>query len=175
MESGVIPAMRAAGIDRAAVRLWSAHYTGLPHICGPSSCGQMSIEADGCQWSNRAFGRDLDESLLLADFFGTPPAPKPAPDPVAAWQEVLMNKLPTLQEGNADKAGEVFWVHRLQALTRLYGEITGTADAASQEINGTFDASTAAAVRAVQVHAHIAADSVAGQQTWSVLITGSAS
>ena len=75
MDSGVIPAMKAAGIDRAAVRLWSAHYTGEAHICGPASCGALSIDADGCQWTDRAWGRDLDESLLVADFFGTP---KPA-------------------------------------------------------------------------------------------------
>lgn len=41
-----------------------------------ASCGAVSIAVDGCQWTDRSFGRDLDESLLLADFFGTA---KPAP------------------------------------------------------------------------------------------------
>ena len=64
MEADVVPVMMAAGIDRGSVRLWSAHYTGTPHICGPSSCRAMSIEADGTQWTNRAEGRNLDKSLL---------------------------------------------------------------------------------------------------------------
>ena len=44
----------------------------------------------------------------------------------------MLNKLPTLSEGAEDTAGHVFYVHRAQALTRCYGEITGLADAASQ-------------------------------------------
>lgn len=78
MQASVVPVIEAAGIIRSAVRLWSAHYTGKPHICGPASCGAMSIEADGTQWTDTALGRDLDESLLLGGFFGTP-APAPAP------------------------------------------------------------------------------------------------
>jgi Aspartyl protease len=74
MQSKVIPALQAAGIPRAAVRLWTAHYAGK-HICGPLTCGELSADADGTQWTDQAFGRDLDQSLLVADFFGTP---KPA-------------------------------------------------------------------------------------------------
>ena len=52
MEQDVLPALNAAGIGRSSVRLWSAHYTGTPHICGPSTCGLMSIDADGCQYTD---------------------------------------------------------------------------------------------------------------------------
>jgi peptidoglycan hydrolase-like protein with peptidoglycan-binding domain len=178
MQADVVPVIQAAGIPRAAVRLWSAHYTGTPHICGPATCRAMSISADGTQWTNAAFGRDLDESLLAADFFAAPaPAPvppKPAPDPLPAWQEALMNKLPVLAEGAEDKAGQVFWVHRAQALTQAYGQFTDTAAAACQMVTGTFDAATVSAVKAVQEHARITADGICGKDTWSVLITGSA-
>ena len=75
MESSVVAVILAAGIARTSVRLWSAHYTLEPHICGPASCREMSIEADGTQWTDRAMGRSLDESLLVADFFGTTPPP----------------------------------------------------------------------------------------------------
>lgn len=85
-----------------------------------------------------------------------------------------MNALPTLTEGARDEAGHVFYVHRLSALVKTYGEITGLPDVAGQGIGGTFDAGLAANVRAVQAHAGITQDSVVGKNTWSVLITGSA-
>jgi len=186
MESDVVPVMMAAGIGRNAVRLWSAHYTGVPHICGPSSCGLMSIEADGTQWTNRAGGRDLDESLLVAGFFDAapapapkPPPPRPAPapvsDPVPVWQEAILNKLPVLAEGAQDEAGHVFYVHRLQALAAVYSQITGVAEPAALTADGVFGPATAEAVRAVQAHAGIAVDGTVGPATWSVLVTGSAS
>lgn len=80
MDSGIVPLVRAGHIARPLVRLWSAHYAGL-HICAPSTCGAVSIDTDGTQWTSAAFARDLDESALLADFFGEP-APRPAPKPV---------------------------------------------------------------------------------------------
>ena len=127
MEADVVPVLRASGIDRAAVRLWSAHYTGSPHICGPRSCRATSIDMDGTQWTNAALGRNLDESLLAADFFAAPAPPKPAPAPappsVPAWQEAMMNKLPVLAEGAADHAGAVCFVQRMQALVAAYGEV----------------------------------------------------
>lgn len=85
-----------------------------------------------------------------------------------------MNKLPVLSEGAADETGHVFFVHRLTALVKAYGEITGMAEVAGQAIGGTFDAPTAANVRAVQAHAGIAADSVVGPHTWGILLVGSA-
>ena len=166
MEADVVPVLRAAGIDRGVVRLWSAHYTGIPHICSSTTCGATSIPMDGTQWTNRAEGRNLDESLLAADFFAAPAPPKPAPAPappsVPAWQEAMMNKLPTLAEGAADHAGAVCFVQRLQALTKVYGEFTGMTEVACQETTGTFDATTAANVRAVQAHAGITQDSTVG-------------
>lgn len=173
MQASIVPLVRAGTIARPLVRLWSAHYAGQ-HICSPSSCGAVSIAMDGTQWTDMAWGRNLDESLLAADFFGTPPPPKPAPSPVLAWQETMMNKLPTLSEAAEDHAGQVFYVHRAQALVHLYGQITGLADANSQAVTGDYDAATAACVRAVQGHAGITPDGIVGPQTWSVLITGSA-
>ena len=170
MQAGIIPLVRSGRIPRASVRLWSAHYAGQ-HICAPSSCGAVSIAMDGTQWTSSAWGRNLDESLLLADFFGTPAPPAPPAD----WQAVLMNKLPVLQDGSTDMPGEVFFVHRAQALVKVYGEITGLADAACQEFTGTFDAVTRVAVQQVQAHAGLATDGVVGPRTWGVLVAGSAS
>jgi hypothetical protein len=66
-------ALRAAGIARSAVRLLSAHYGAGKHICGPHSCGAVTVDMDGTQWRDDAVGVNgalVDESALLANFFG---------------------------------------------------------------------------------------------------------
>ena len=86
-----------------------------------------------------------------------------------------MNALPTLSEGADDTAGHVFYVHRAQALVKVYGGFTGIAEAAALEITGVFNAPTKAAVQQVQSHAKLTGDGVVGPLTWSVLVTGTAS
>lgn len=70
----LVTALGGAGIPRAAVRLWSAHYGQGKHICGPATCGLTRHACDGTQWTDSALGRSLDESILLSDFF-SPSAP----------------------------------------------------------------------------------------------------
>lgn len=77
--AAVVAAIRAAGIERGAVRLWSAHYTHSPHICGPKTCGAVSLDVDGTQWTDKALGRNLDLSLLRGDFFAVPAPPARPP------------------------------------------------------------------------------------------------
>jgi len=152
MDTEVIPAIRAAGIGRQAVRLWSAHYNGSPHICGPGSCKELGIDADGTQWTDRAMGgRNLDESLLAADFFGTPPA--------TGWTAAMINDLPLVKQGDIGND-----VRTVQALCIARGHAVA--------VDGDFGNATAAAVRAVQASYGISVDSVVGPQTWAVLITG---
>jgi hypothetical protein len=67
--------LTGAGVARTTVRLWTAHYEVGEHICGPGSCGALSINADGTQWTPNAVvngvALDLDQSLLLENFFTT--------------------------------------------------------------------------------------------------------
>ena len=122
-----------------------------------------------------------DVSVFRADWLagqsGKPAPPKPAPAPappsIPAWQEAIMNKLPVLTEGDADHAGQVCYVHRMQALIKAVGEIKSLDLAACQEITATFDAATKAALQQVQGTWNVAADGVCGPVAWSVLITGS--
>ena len=74
MQTQILGVLAEAGISRAATRLWSAHYGAGTHICGPASCGRLSLDADATQWTPNALGRDLDASLLLPGFFGDLPA-----------------------------------------------------------------------------------------------------
>jgi hypothetical protein len=71
MNSNILAVLSQAGIARAKTRLWTAHYGLGQHICGPDSCGALSINADGTQWTSSALGLVLDESLLLGNFFTT--------------------------------------------------------------------------------------------------------
>jgi hypothetical protein len=74
MDGSILPTLSQSGIPRANVRLWTAHYDVGEHICGPDSCGSLSINADGTQWTPNALGLVLDQSLLAGDFFSTEPA-----------------------------------------------------------------------------------------------------
>lgn len=71
----LVKAMRAAGVSRADYQIWSAHFTGVPHICDSHCTGGFNVEAT--QWTDKAQGRDLDESLCLDGFFGPFAAPRP--------------------------------------------------------------------------------------------------
>jgi len=168
MQAQVIPVLKAAGITRASVRLWTAHYAGK-HICGPSSCGELSTDADGTQWTDQAFGRSLDQSLLLADFFAVPPAPSPQPPPVPAWQEAIMNALPVLSEGSDDTHLPHEYVRRVQLIAN--GIYHATPELVT---DGVYGEATRTAVAAIQHAGSITADGVVGSVTWAVLITGSA-
>ena len=73
MNDEILPVLTEAKIARTAVRLWTAHYGEGQHICGPASCGALSENADGTQWTPTAGGLVLDESLLVENFFTTDP------------------------------------------------------------------------------------------------------
>ena len=49
--------------------LWTAHYSGKPHLCS-KSCGLgFTHVAHATQWTDHAGGVSLDESLVSAEFF----------------------------------------------------------------------------------------------------------
>lgn len=84
--AALVATMHAAGIARNRYFVWSAHYTGQPHICGPKTCGYP--QADGTQWTDKARGENLDQSLINTYMLpgykpptvaAAPVAPKPAP------------------------------------------------------------------------------------------------
>lgn len=64
--------LAAAGVQRAQIRILSAHYGAGEHICGPGTC-RASFQADGTQWTDTfpgAGGALIDMSVLSDDFFG---------------------------------------------------------------------------------------------------------
>ena len=65
----LVAALAKAGVKRDQIRLWTAHYTYKQHRCS-SSCGfGFTGQADATQYTDHAFGRNLDASLVGPDFF----------------------------------------------------------------------------------------------------------
>lgn len=75
--SQIRPVLKRAHIHRWEVWEWDAFYDYRPHI---------DPGFDGTQWTDKAFGRNLDESLILRSFLSIAhpplsPAPSPKPKP----------------------------------------------------------------------------------------------
>lgn len=175
--------MAAAHISREHYRIWSAHYGPRAHLCGPRSCGFGLSVADGTQWTARALGLDLDQSILLPDFFDprpAPPAPKPTPTPAPAvppWQEAMMNALPTLKQGDKDVPGKIEFVGRMQSLIRYIGNVNAIEAAKDLVVDGDFGMKTTNALLAVQSFAGLHnskefENRVCGPDTWPFLVSG---
>jgi hypothetical protein len=79
----LVKVMAKAKIARSAYMIWSAHYTDVPHVCGPRSCGS-EVQADATQWTDGFLGVSLDASECFGYFFqGAPAVPVAAPKPPA--------------------------------------------------------------------------------------------
>lgn len=165
----VIAELKTSGITTDHVRLLSAHYGLGQHICRPATCA-VTVAMNGTQWTDEfagVDGRPVDMSALAGDFFGTP-----APD---QWTEFDMTRLPVLHQGDEDKAGAFFYVHRLQNLLSLAGKLNDLPAAMLLAGDGDFGPLTVQAVKAVQAHYKIPQTGTADAGTWSVLLTGNAS
>jgi hypothetical protein len=145
--SQVLAALADAGVSRETLRLWSAHYGEGQHICGPGSCRQISQAMDGTQWTDTMNGVNVDQSLLLPDFFGA-----------VSWEETMMEALPTLSQGASGTA-----VRTVQGLC--------AARSHPLTIDGSFGPATEQAVKACQQDAKVTVDGIVGQVTWTYLVT----
>jgi peptidoglycan hydrolase-like protein with peptidoglycan-binding domain len=163
--AGAVHAAKAGTLNQ--VRLWSAHYTFNRHICGPSTCRQLSFSADGTQWTDRSHGKNLDESVLQDDFFSGTGGTALGTGVPASWEETMLSKLPTLKLGAKDTSMP-WYVRRIQGLC------LACLPGIKLAIDGTFGASTESAVKQIQASHKVAVDGVVGPDTWAVLVTGSA-
>ncbi len=87
----MVDTLTAARIPRPAYRLWLAHYGFGQHICAPNTCGYA--QADATQFTSKALGRSLDQSLLADDFFGTPPLTFPVKQGDTGTEVVTLQKM----------------------------------------------------------------------------------
>ena len=74
----IMQSLKAAGLARHDVRIWTAHYTGTRHLCS-STCGfGVTGSADATQWASPQkpstlhgpyAGRNIDVSMTAENFF----------------------------------------------------------------------------------------------------------
>ncbi len=169
MESEVVPVITAAKIARESVRLWTAHYGAGEHICGPSSCKLLSIDADGTQWTENAVvdgqARDLDQSLLLAGLFGDP---KPAPPPAESWEDKLLATIPVISLGSDNLQAVRNW----QGILVAHGYDLGDSGEFGDGIDGAFGDVTRQRTVTFQAAKGLAQDGVVGPKTWTAALSG---
>ena len=141
-------------------KLWTAHYTGVAHICTPQACGfGLPFGADGTQWTDH--GGVWDESLLADDFFilpapaapAAPAASSPAIPHPPATGGLLTVQVPQLQQGARGDP--------VAAVQKLVGGVA---------VDGNFGPITLAAVVRFQQAHHLATDGVVGVHTWGALL-----
>lgn len=85
----LIDAIEAAHIGRSDIRIWTGHWTGIPHIC--TMAYGCSVDADATQWSNRYASLSLDINLCKPSFFDGPPAADKPPVAVKPPEYKLQN------------------------------------------------------------------------------------
>jgi hypothetical protein len=113
----IVTAMAHAGYARDRFLIWSAHYTFHEHICSPGGCGYPP--ADATQWTDKAHGKNLDQSLCSDHFFTT--APPPTEEEMAIAATV-----------NADGRIEVFVEKQDGTVVHAYQKSAGGAWAGSE-------------------------------------------
>ena len=66
----LIATLKSAGFEYGVdYLLWTAHYNYKPHLCSPKCGLGMKVIAHATQWTDKAGGKSLDESLCSAEFF----------------------------------------------------------------------------------------------------------
>ena len=91
----VIPTLNAAHIARSSYWAWDADYTFVRHL---------DAGFDATQWTDKALGRNLDESSATLAFLGVTP-PKPKPNPLLPkWRGALASTTRALASVNAGLA-----------------------------------------------------------------------
>lgn len=149
---GVLGAVQVAGRSLSAYRYWSAHYGAGEHICGQNTCGLVHRTMDGTQWTSRALGRNLDQSLLDDNFF--------------RWEDVLMTTIPVVQKGSTGQA-----VKNWQGLLIAHGYSPGSSGPGKDGVDGVFGVQTDAVTRSFQKAKGLTVDGIAGQQSWTAALS----
>lgn len=66
---GLVNLLGASGLRYGTdYKLWCAHYTGSKHICSPKCGLGLKVTAHATQYTDKAFGRNLDASLCSPTF-----------------------------------------------------------------------------------------------------------
>lgn len=143
------------------------------------SGGAVSGNAALYQYQNGVMigGISMDRDRTLKTLSGpwahtgsTPPPPPPPPP--ADWTEQMIMALPTLGPSDSDGVGAIQYVHRIQALVKVIGQINNLSAASAVTTDGVYGPQTIAGVKAVQGFFGLSQDGITGPATWHHLVTG---
>jgi peptidoglycan hydrolase-like protein with peptidoglycan-binding domain len=143
------------------------------------SAGKLSAHAALYQYQNGVVigGVSMDRDRTLtrmngpwAGFGAPPPPPPPPPSQPPDWTEQAIMSLPTVGPSDTDNPGEMQYVHRVQALVRVIGQVNNLAAAAGVATDGIYGPATVSGVRQVQGFFGLSQDGICGQGTWTKLI-----
>lgn len=115
--ANLVAALGKVGIARDKVFIWSAHYTGRPHICSPRECGYP--QADGTQWTDKALGRNLDASVISTYML---PNTTVAARFVAAPSALILSAVRTLNALGRKAKTHAVWLRIHNAILTLLGK-----------------------------------------------------
>ncbi|HEX3909186.1 MAG TPA: peptidoglycan-binding domain-containing protein [Solirubrobacteraceae bacterium] len=163
----IMQSLKAAGLARHDVRIWTAHYNGKAHLCS-ADCG-FGVEgaANATQWGSPQApgtlhppfaGRNVDVSMTGADFFGGAHAPGPGPRPTpTAAPQFPGRKLrqPPVMTGEDVRTWQVQMAHRGWSIVA----------------SGSYDAATEKVCRKFQTEKGLEVDGVVGADTWQAAWT----
>jgi hypothetical protein len=149
----VMQSLAASGLSRSDVRLWTAHYTGRPHLCS-SACGPYGVTgtADATQWGSSDFpgtlpsmygNRNIDVSITADDFWQ--PASSPPPFGGRNLQQ------PPIISGSDVMTWQRQMAHRGWSLT----------------VDGEYGPASADACRKFQTQVQLTVDGIVGPETWN--------
>ena len=160
---GVVEAAAAAGLgtNHYQTYAWSA--------------GKLSSNAAVYQYQNGVMvgGVSMDRDRTLKPLNGTWAHAGNSPvQPPPDWTEQMIMTLPTLGPSDTDTPGEIQYVHRIQALVRVIGQINSRSAAAAVTTDGVYGPQTVAGVKDMQDFFGLSVDGITGQATWHHLVTG---
>ena len=127
----IAASLKAAGVSRSDIRIWSAHYTGREHLCTSACQGTFTGTADATQWGSPKpkntlppayASRNVDISKTSPNFWVRPPV---APD----FEREL-------KVGSKGHAVEI-WQHQMK-LRGWHVPLSGTFDPICEGICKTF-------------------------------------
>jgi hypothetical protein len=150
--SPVMHALQGAAIARDKVRLWTAHYTGRPHLCS-AACGPFGVTgtADATQWGSSDAhgtlpppygGRNIDVSMTADNFWG--PVSGPPPFPGRNLHQ------PPVMSGNDVRTWQAQMARRGFPIT----------------VDGSYGPASESICRRFQTEIRLAVDGVVGPATW---------